>query len=278
MLLRLLEEKWPLDEVVFYDTGMEFNAIYKIRDQVKSMLGDYGIKFTELKPDYDFKYRMFEEPILRKEEHRCECCKHCTKTDNGYKCSNIDSLHLNKVWPSELSQLKKNVMPWHGGCRRIEPRQYSKFGYSWCGGFCRWGTKDKINTVSNYCKGTIQYVGIAADEEHRFEKEKREGKLLPLVHWGMTEDKCLTYCYDHGFDWVEDGGAGEVSLYYVLDRVSCWCCCNKNLKELKNIYLYMPEYWDRLRDLQAKTERPMKGVGKSVFDLEKRFAKEISEE
>lgn len=30
MLIRLINEQRPLDEVVFYDTGMEFNAIYEI--------------------------------------------------------------------------------------------------------------------------------------------------------------------------------------------------------------------------------------------------------
>lgn len=38
MLLRLIEENKPLDEVVFYDTGMEFECIYKIRDKVKAIL------------------------------------------------------------------------------------------------------------------------------------------------------------------------------------------------------------------------------------------------
>ena len=33
MLLRLVEEKKPLDAVVFYNTGMEFDAIYRIRDR-----------------------------------------------------------------------------------------------------------------------------------------------------------------------------------------------------------------------------------------------------
>lgn len=28
MLLRLIEEDWPLDHVVFFDTGMEYQAIY----------------------------------------------------------------------------------------------------------------------------------------------------------------------------------------------------------------------------------------------------------
>ena len=32
MLLLLIEKQYPLDEVVFFDTGMEFRAIYHIRD------------------------------------------------------------------------------------------------------------------------------------------------------------------------------------------------------------------------------------------------------
>lgn len=60
MLLRLIEENKPLDEVVFYDTGMEFEAIYKIRDRVKLLLESKDIKFTELKPKCDFCYKMFD--------------------------------------------------------------------------------------------------------------------------------------------------------------------------------------------------------------------------
>lgn len=44
MLLRLLEEGWPLDEVVFYDTGMEFQAIYDIRDRVRPLLEERRIR------------------------------------------------------------------------------------------------------------------------------------------------------------------------------------------------------------------------------------------
>lgn len=39
MLLILLEKQYRLDEVVFYDTGMEFKAIYKTRDKIKKLLG-----------------------------------------------------------------------------------------------------------------------------------------------------------------------------------------------------------------------------------------------
>ncbi len=118
----------------------------------------------------------------------------------------------------------------------------------------------------------FEYVGIAADEPERVRDD--EHKIYPLVEWDMTELECLQYCYDHGFNWDENG----VELYSVLNRVSCWCCRNKNLKELKNIYMYLPEYWQRLRGLQSRIESPMKGVGKSVFQLEERFKREIEKE
>lgn len=216
MLLRLLIEHWPLDEVVFYNTTMEFQAVYATRDRMLPLLKARGIRYTELKPDYDFRWKMFE-----KEVH-----------ERG------------------------------GG---------THYGYSWCGGACRWGTSDKLRIVRAYCGDAYQYVGIAADENKRFEKAKNKHKIMPLVEWGMTEPDCLSLCYDFGFDWLEKGAERPIRLYDILDRVSCWCCCNKNLRELENIFLYLPQYWLGLKELQSRTNRPMKGHGKSVFDLEKRF-------
>ena len=56
--------------------------------------------------------------------------------------------------------------------------------------------------------------------------KKNGWEITTLVDWQMTEGDCLTYCYSKGFDWVESG----IDLYSVLNRVSCWCCCNKNKK------------------------------------------------
>jgi len=67
-----------------------------------------------------------------------------------------------------------------------------------------------------------------------------------------------------------------------LYDVSCWCCCNKNLKELKNIKKLMPDYWEKLKKLQMQMERPMKGFYKGeprgVFELDARFSAEIEKE
>lgn len=222
MLLLLVEEGWPLDEVVFYDTGMEFKAIYHTMVRVRAVLREKDIAFTILKPGYDFEWKMFDKPVNGR---------------NGFH-----------------------------------------YGYSWCGGKCRWGTRDKLSIVERYCKGAIEYVGIAADETARLVKERSGNKVFPLAIKGMTEADCLRYCYDRGFFWEEETAEGQVRLYDILDRVSCWCCANKNLKELRNIYRHLPDYWRRLEELQERTKRPMKGAGKSVFDLKARFDKEVEHE
>ena len=63
MLLRLMEAGAPLNEVAFYDTGMEFQAIYDIRDKVLPTLAERGIKYTEFHTKRPFLYDMLEKPV-----------------------------------------------------------------------------------------------------------------------------------------------------------------------------------------------------------------------
>ncbi|MCX4312835.1 phosphoadenosine phosphosulfate reductase [Anaerocaecibacter muris] len=213
MVLRLIKEKKPLDEIVFYDTDMEFKCIYDNWLLLKCYAGRHGIKCTRLEPKCSFLYTMFEKPV--------------------------------------------NVG---------KPNEHK--GYSWCGGCCRWGTTAKLKALDEYCqaKNAKCYVGIAADETERLIKERKPYKLFPLAEWKMTERECLDYCRDKGISWKEN----SIDLYDILDRVSCWCCANKNLWELYNIWKYLPKYWERLKELQAKTHRPFK-KDCSIFDLEQRF-------
>lgn len=225
MLLMLIAKGYPLNEVVFYDTGMEFEAIYHTRDQMLPRLEQLGIKYTRLEPENPFLFDMLERPV----------------------CSKQKGTHQ---------------------------------GYGWCGGLCRWGTTGKLKAIDRYAEArdAMVYVGIAADETPRLEKERKPYKLHPLAEWGMTKADALAYCYENGFSWLE----GTIRLYDVLDRVSCWCCCNKNLRELRNMCIYLPEYWERLKDLQRKIDRPMKGYYKGkprgVFELEQRFRAELEQE
>ena len=225
MVLRLMEENRPLDEIVFYDTGMEFQAIYAIAEKLKALAESKGIVFTTLYPPYDFLYMAFEKPIKSRKD---------------------------------------------GSIR---------YGQSWCGGSCRWGTFQKLQVLNRYAKqkNAQVYVGIAADETKRLEAKLTPFNLFPLVEWQMTEQDCLDYSLSHGWNWLE----GDVDLYSILDRVSCWCCANKNRKELKNIYRYLPEYWQKLKDFQSKTSRPMKKYYRNgvpygtVLEMEEVFKEEL---
>lgn len=145
------------------------------------------------------------------------------------------------------------------------------YGYEWCGGCTRWETSKKVQTINNYLKSIgeyEQYIGIALDEPGRVKYEKN--KSYPLVEWQMTEKQCLEYCYRQGYNWVEDG----IELYSILDRVSCWCCGNKNLKELRNMYHYLPKYWGLLKGLQSRIDRPFYAGKYTIFKLEERFRME----
>lgn len=224
MVLRLIEENKPLDEIIFFDTGMEFDAIYTIRDKVKEILKQKNIVYTELSPDKPFLHYMLEKEV--------------TKRDGSKQC-----------------------------------------GYKWCGGACRWGTLLKVQAINRYLPKTDIhiYVGIAYDEPERLARLDK-WKSSPLAEWKMTEKDCLEYCRNKGFGWDESG----IDLYDILDRVSCWCCRNKNQKELRNIYRSLPNYWEKLKELQDKIGEPMKkyryskeyGNLSDLHNLEKMFADE----
>lgn len=67
------------------------------------------------------------------------------------------------------------------------------------GGTCRWGTSEKLRALKAHTKDGIDYVGIAADETHRFEKENDQigfyhfviGALLKQMHSSIVTQKAL---------------------------------------------------------------------------------------
>ena len=224
MVLTLIEKGWPLDYVLFFDAGKEFQSIYKNWEKLTEILKAHGIEFRRLTPLKSFDYLFSEKPI---------------KTRDGSQ----------------------------------------KNGYSWCGGCTRWMTTLKVKAINQFYdlflgETIIEYVGIAADEPERltFTRSDKTVKVYPLVMWGMNENDCLVKCYKSGFNWQESNG---IDLYDVLDRVSCYCCRNKNLNELRAIYRHLPQYWQKLEEMQAKTKIPFR-AGETIQDLESRFKTEAN--
>lgn len=218
MVLKIIELNLPLTHVVFYDTGMEFDSIYKMKAQLDPIVEKYGAKSYVLKPETSFIERMLLTPVHKRD-------------------GNI------------------------------------QYGLDWCGGRCRWATGEKIRNIQKFLNEIgeyKQYVGIAYDEPDRVKYENN--KLYPLVDLKMTEKDCLQYCYDNGFYWDEEG----IRLYDVLDRVSCYCCSNKNLNELRAIFHKLPKYWTKLKAMQSRIDRPFR-QNATIFDLEQRFLFEDSQ-
>lgn len=161
--------------------------------------------------------------------------------------------------------------------RKAELR--GNLGYSWAGPLSRWCTsKLKVDVINRHIKelqaqyNLIQYVGIAADEGYRLEREnnQRENVRHPLVEWGWEEEKCLEYCYGKGFDWE--------GLYEIFrkekgpcPRVSCWCCPLQSFEDMRILRKNFPDLWNELKDMDKRTWRKFT-KRYSVEDLDKRFA------
>lgn len=144
-------------------------------------------------------------------------------------------------------------------------------GKSWANARNRWCTGElKIKLIDKYFKqmeseyDVIHYVGIAADEQYRLEREnqKAPNKKFPLVDWGWTEQQCLEYCYALGYDWN--------GLYTKFKRVSCWCCPLQTLDSLRTLRKDFPDLWEQLKDMDKRTWQQFR-TDYSVEDLDKRF-------
>ena len=151
-----------------------------------------------------------------------------------------------------------------------------KIGFSWPGPRYRWCTNYlKGKVISRYLRDLRdryeikQYIGLAADEQYRLDRNsnKASDMIHPLVIWGWTAKETMAYCRSNGYDWE--------GLYELFRRVSCWCCPLQPLSELRKLYVYFPELWSHLKELDERTWRTFK-EGYSVAGLEKRFDLEIA--
>ena len=144
-----------------------------------------------------------------------------------------------------------------------------KVGMGWPSSGCRWCTglkRDISRRYYNLVENAVWCIGYASDELHR--KEIRNSRCrMPLQEWNITEADALQYCYDKGYYW--DG------LYEHFSRVSCFCCPLQRLSELRKLWKYYPELWQRMLDMDSAIliNRGFKG-DKTVHDLDRRFRAE----
>lgn len=152
---------------------------------------------------------------------------------------------------------------------------FSKWGFP--SFFNRWCTGEKREAMKKYLRNKypddeiIQYIGYTSDESKRTGKKLYSsfGVEYPLVDAGITGEMAHKICKEYGFDF---GG-----VYKHHSHFNCWCCPLQKVGELRHIYIYMPELWDRLREMQKQTDGYYQN-GKTIFEFEQKFWKEKQEQ
>lgn len=103
MVLRLLEENYPLDEIVYFDIGVEFDSIRKNAEKIKPILEARGVKFTILEPKDTFIYTMTEKPVIKRNgetQSGYKWCGGCARWGTSLKLDAIKE--HNKTYENEV--------------------------------------------------------------------------------------------------------------------------------------------------------------------------------
>lgn len=117
-------------------------------------------------------------------------------------------------------------------------------GFPICG-VCSICRDCKLPPIRQYIKSlpedTVQYLGIAKDEQERLLRLDSK-KVSLLDKYGYTEQDALNLCKKH--DLLSP-------IYDFTDRGGCWFCPNAKRKELRHLYDYHYDLWNRMLELQA---------------------------
>ncbi len=234
MLLLMLEQQMPIDYIIFCDTGKDFPQMIKHLNLLAS-------------------YLMSNFPNAPR------------ITTIRLEVDNSITVATGQIIKQSNSKTYDHFMFEH---IKTKGKNKGKKGYGWATMLCRWCTsKLKTDTIARFCKqlgdDVIHYVGIAYDEPNRI--KYKPNYRYPLFEQHITEKQALQYCYDGGFDW--DG------LYEHFDRLSCWCCPLKNLKELKVLWKFYPELWAELKEMDDKSYNKFR-ADYSILELEQKFIME----
>ena len=136
-------------------------------------------------------------------------------------------------------------------------------GFPMCKG--NWCTKLKLNAVAKAqenCSGSVQYLGIAADEPKRLERLDGLSKISPLALIGWTEADAKQWCVDN--DLLSP-------IYTTADRGGCWFCHNQGIGQLRLLRKNYPELWKLLLKWDADSPVSFKADGHTVHDFDLRF-------
>lgn len=96
------------------------------------------------------------------------------------------------------------------------------------------------NLKKNGLQDSIQYVGIAADEEKRLKRLDGAKRVSLLQKYGYTEAMAAELCKDKGL---------YSPVYQYSKRNGCWFCPNCGMSEFAEFKRRHPDLWQKLLDL-----------------------------
>ncbi len=146
------------------------------------------------------------------------------------------------------------------GKRRGEIYGYPYLRGPWCNSWL------KVKPLEDYLKRQgdhISIVGIAADEPRRAARNTVQGKILPLVDYGITEAMAFDICRK----------VGVLSPAYDNQRrrLGCWFCHNQRVSELRRLRKGYPQLWDKLMHLDSDSPVKFK-TDATLHDIDDHFA------
>lgn len=182
----------------------------------------------------------------------------------GIKFTTLRHTRSFDEWMFEYAPKRRDPEAFKAKYGDVKGKSWATSRARWCTGELKTKLMDKYFKELNKKYNVIRYIGLAADETERIERDhnKQENHRHPLVEWGWSEADCLKYCYDLGYNW---GG-----LYEIFDRVSCWCCPLQPLESLRKLREHFPELWQAIIEMDSRTWQTFK-PDYSAEDLEKRF-------
>jgi hypothetical protein len=95
------------------------------------------------------------------------------------------------------------------------------------------------------CEATV-HIGITYDERDR-RKKPRKNERYPLCENQITDAMAAEICKEEGFDFF--------GFYTKRTRTGCWFCPLQNEKNLRSLWLYDRDKWERFCDMQERARK-----------------------
>lgn len=128
---------------------------------------------------------------------------------------------------------------------------------NWCNSDLKMAALRKCRTE----KGSVSYIGIAADEPNRFHNLSGT-KKSPLVEAEWTEQMCREWCEKN--DLLSP-------TYTTATRGGCWFCQNQSVGQLRLLRKNYPEYWALMLKWDNDSSVTFHADGHTVHDFDRRF-------